>query len=130
MWSLQKSTEPSVGRDLCSSGSMEASCDSHPWLVLTCSQHRGICILQWTREISNFILSAPRQSPGTEAWAGTAENTRACRIKSRARARGHKYQSLQVLELVSQLEELCGGEQDSVEGVDHGGGKLEVFLSE
>lgn len=41
-----------------------------------------------------------------------------------------EYQSLQVLELVSQLEEFRGGEQDGVEGVDHGRGKLEVLLSE
>lgn len=41
-----------------------------------------------------------------------------------------EYQGLQVLELVSQLEELCGGEQDGVEGVDHGRGELEVLLSE
>lgn len=39
-----------------------------------------------------------------------------------------EYQSLQVLELVSQLEELGGGEQDGVEGVHHGGSELEVFL--
>lgn len=39
-----------------------------------------------------------------------------------------EYQSLQVLELVSQLEELSGGEQDSIEGVHHGGRELEVLL--
>lgn len=38
------------------------------------------------------------------------------------------FQSLQVLELVSQLEELSGGEQDGIEGVHHGGRKLEVLF--
>lgn len=38
------------------------------------------------------------------------------------------YQSLQVLELVSQLEELSGGEQDGIKGVHHGGRKLEVLF--
>lgn len=41
-----------------------------------------------------------------------------------------EYQCLQVLELVPQLEELRGGEQDGVEGVDHGRGELEVLLSQ
>lgn len=41
-----------------------------------------------------------------------------------------EYQSPQVLELVSQLEELCGGEQDGVEGMNHGRGELEVLLLE
>lgn len=39
-----------------------------------------------------------------------------------------EYQSLQVLELVSQLEELSGGEQDGIEGVHHSGRKLEVLF--
>lgn len=39
-----------------------------------------------------------------------------------------KYRSLQVLELVPQLEELSGGEQDGIEGVHHGGRELEVLL--
>lgn len=38
------------------------------------------------------------------------------------------YRCPQVLQLVPQLEELGGGEQDGVQCVHHGGGKLEVLL--
>lgn len=38
------------------------------------------------------------------------------------------YQGLQVLQLVPQLEELRRRQQDGVQGVDHGRGKLEVLL--
>lgn len=41
-----------------------------------------------------------------------------------------QYQGPQVLELVPQLEEFCGGEQDGIEGVHHGGRKLEVLFPE
>lgn len=40
-----------------------------------------------------------------------------------------QYRGLQILELVPQLEELRRSQEDCVEGVDHRGGELEVFLS-
>lgn len=40
------------------------------------------------------------------------------------------YRSLEILELVPQLEEFRRSQEDCVEGVNHCGGKLEVFLSQ
>ena len=73
----------------------------------------------WDREDSQF-------TPWT-SWDQLRSELSAC-APTGLTLGSEEYQSLQVLELVSQLEELSGGEQDSIEGVHHGGRELEVLL--
>lgn len=75
------------------------------------------------------LVLGSEDSQFTDLHPGAAEERAGylCTHKPSSGVRG-EYQSLQVLELVSQLEELSGGEQDGIEGVHHGGRKLEVLF--
>lgn len=101
---------------------------THSHGVASCTQPRGVHVLHWPREISNFIRLLSESLLGPRA--GWQDGGARVHTGFPSQSPQAQYQCPQVLELVPQLEELCGGEQDGVEGVDHGRGKLEVLFSE
>lgn len=107
-----------MGSDLCSGRLRGPGSDLLPWVALS-SKPRESAVYTGPGDL-RFHPVCPWEPPGARNGL-----ERLCARVHEGPNPGPEpvdpeYQSLQVLELVPQLEELCGGEQDGVEGVDHG----------